>query len=162
MTNAGPAATTSPVLSCFVANAIALPMSVIAAMMSAADMIVWLTENTHINSRNAELAAQIPNATNIFAVRFIYDSRPKVNTDNYIGGYCSNFGRFGSIKSHGCASHVKKSIVGLNQLGSSKLPAVIPTKPMGRSSFSPPVIREPHSAQKPRLCLPPARLGVKW
>src|SRR5207249_11093422 len=32
----------------------------------------------------------------------------------------------------------------------------------GRSSGSPPVSREPHSAQNPRLCLPPAALGVKW
>ena len=46
--------------------------------------------------------------------------------------------------------------------GWSRLPAVIPTKSLGRSSDCPPVSRDPHSAQKPRLCLPPARLGVKW
>src|SRR5688572_30126740 len=78
------------------------------------------------------------------------------------GGYSGYFGIAGSIWSHGCASDTKKSICGRNQLGSSRLPAVTPTNSVGRSSDSPPVSREPHSAQKPRLCLPTAALDVKW
>src|ERR1035437_9648966 len=42
--------------------------------------------------------------------------------DNYFGGYCSYFGKFASIRSHGCASQTNKSICGENQLGSSRLP----------------------------------------
>src|SRR4029453_5771950 len=76
-------------------------------------------------------------------------------------GYCSYFGIAGSIWSHGCASEVKMSICGRNQLGSSRLPATIPTIGDGVSD-SAPVKREPQSAQNPRLCLPRLRLSVKW
>src|SRR4029453_11232972 len=71
---------------------------------------------------------------------------------SYPGGYFSYFGIAGSIWSHGCASEVKMSYCGRNQLGSSKLPALIPTISDVPWRFSPPVNREPHSAQKPRLC----------
>ena len=37
----------------------------------------------------------------------------------------SNFGSAGFISSHGCASDVHTSVLGLNQLGSSRLPALI-------------------------------------
>jgi hypothetical protein len=36
-----------------------------------------------------------------------------------VGGYCWNFGIAGSIWSHGCASEIKMSICGRNQLGSA-------------------------------------------
>src|SRR5256886_3980119 len=79
-----------------------------------------------------------------------------------IGGYCSNLGIAGSIWSHGCASETKISICDWNQLGSSREPARIPTNCGSPPSNSPPVIRDPHSGQKPRLCFPRAMLDVKW
>src|SRR6266436_8644376 len=44
---------------------------------------------------------------------------------HYCGAYFSNFGRSGSIWSHGCASEVQISNCGLNDLGSSRLEAVM-------------------------------------
>jgi len=41
---------------------------------------------------------------------------------------------------------------------SSRLPAGTPTKPVARSSDSPPMSCKPHSGQKPCLCMPPAAL----
>src|SRR5213595_2434486 len=78
-----------------------------------------------------------------------------------IGGYCSNLGIAGSIWSHGCASDTKISICDRNQLGSSRGPAKIPTNGDSSPSNSPPVIRDPHSGQKPRLCFPRLMLGVR-
>src|SRR5689334_1439935 len=52
------------------------------------------------------------------------------------------------------------SYCGLNQPGSSKLDAVRPIHREGVSD-SAPVIREPQSAQKPRLCRPPSTRSVK-
>src|SRR5947207_4495654 len=78
-----------------------------------------------------------------------------------IGGYCSNLGIAGSIWSHGCASDTKISICDRNQLGSSREPAKIPTNGDSSPSNSPPVIRDPHSGQKPRLCFPRLILGVR-
>jgi hypothetical protein len=77
------------------------------------------------------------------------------------GGYWWNFGTAGFISSHGCASEAKMSICGRNQLGSSREPARTPTD-CDCPSNSPPVTRDPHSGQNPRLCFPRAMLEVKW
>src|SRR4029453_4435638 len=78
------------------------------------------------------------------------------------GGNCSNFGIEGSIWSHGWASEKKISLCRFNRLGSSRVLANTPTK--GESPFvnSPPVMRDPHSGQKPRLCFSRLILGRKW
>src|SRR5262249_21849323 len=64
--------------------------------------------------------------------------------------YFSNFGNFGSIASHGCASDVQISCCGLYTLGSSKLDAAMPCP----KSVFPPNNREPHSGQNPRMLSP--------
>src|SRR5262249_60979576 len=97
----------------------------------------------------------------LFAVSLQPTEKPlRRDRDCYPVGYCSNFGIAGSIWSHGCASEVKRSICGRNQLGSSKLPAATPTTSKGVSD-SAPVNREPHWAQKPHLCFPRLTLSVK-
>src|SRR5438132_6343614 len=73
-----------------------------------------------------------------------------------LGAYCSNFGNFGFIWSHGCASDVQISNCGLYKLGSSRLDAVMPCQ----CSVLPPNNREPHCVQKPRLLSPMASLDV--
>src|SRR5438270_13282500 len=67
--------------------------------------------------------------------------------DQLAGGYFSNFGKFESMWSQGCASEIHIFTFGLNKLGSSRLEAVTPWP----CSLSPPKSREPHSGQKPRL-----------
>jgi len=62
MATAGPAATATPNLLCFVAKAMPLPMNVATIMTRAAEMMVWFTENTHMKNSNPELAAHRTNA----------------------------------------------------------------------------------------------------
>src|SRR5215471_8735679 len=51
----------------------------------------------------------------------------RITSGTQDGESFSNFGNAGFIWSHGCASNVHTSTCGLNQLGSSKLAALIPT-----------------------------------
>ena len=75
-------------------------------------------------------------------------------------GYFSNFRRAGFIWSHVCASDVHTSTCGLNQLGSSRLAALIATMSGCESVMT--WIGEPQSGQKLRWVLPPASLGESW
>src|SRR5690242_4792665 len=70
-----------------------------------------------------------------------------------IWGSLENFGRSGFMWSHGCALNVQISPIGLNQLGSSRLPALITIMPLPEELSA--KSGEPHSAQKPRRAVRP-------
>jgi hypothetical protein len=116
----------------------------------------WFSSN-FVANRTAGIAA----GERYFHSRHNVSSREEVYSLDGNGGYCSNLGIAGSIWSHGCASETKISICGLNKPGSSRLPARTPTNGDSPPSNSAPVIRDPHSGQKPRLCFPRLMLFVK-
>jgi hypothetical protein len=65
----------NPVLLNLVANATQLPMKVTPITTNAAEIMVWLMENKHTKSSNAELAVQAASADKMYPSRLIQAPR---------------------------------------------------------------------------------------